>query len=285
MDMQTLPQQAQNDLFDELLSRVDNAQCADCGDMAPKWVSTAFGVFICNNCAGHHRNLGTTITKVRSVKLDTWSLNQIKQIQSVGNCKANAYWEARLTSKKPNAKGSTLEIRKYIQDKYIKRMYATTDVPNPMTAATLNCGKGTPEQITHSKTTVNQPATFDLLDSPPEDLLKRRQTIATLRTPQALFMYTAPKTQPSTSPKDAKEMFSSRGEKVLTTSTMTKTASVASFEPMRYNAKAEERDDESDGFLRTQDDLDDYSPTRKSQGSKPKNGFKLFDALFRPLRG
>ncbi|KAE8733598.1 putative ADP-ribosylation factor GTPase-activating protein AGD15 [Hibiscus syriacus] len=47
-------------------------------------------------CSGIHRSLGVHISKVRSATLDTWLPEQIAFIQSMGNEKANSYWEAEL---------------------------------------------------------------------------------------------------------------------------------------------------------------------------------------------
>jgi hypothetical protein len=38
----------------------------------PQWVSLPYGVVICIQCSGPHRGLGTHISKVRSLKLDSW---------------------------------------------------------------------------------------------------------------------------------------------------------------------------------------------------------------------
>lgn len=49
------------------------------------WASLGFGIFICLNCAGHHRSLGVHITKVRSVRLDSWVVENLVPLQSGGN--------------------------------------------------------------------------------------------------------------------------------------------------------------------------------------------------------
>lgn len=36
----------------------------------PKWVSVNLGITLCIECSGVHRNLGTSISKVRSLELD-----------------------------------------------------------------------------------------------------------------------------------------------------------------------------------------------------------------------
>ena len=73
--------------------REDNRTCADCRAPAPEWASTNLGIFICIDCSGIHRSFGTHISKVRSVKLDKWDKESTLLIDSIGNRKANQYWE------------------------------------------------------------------------------------------------------------------------------------------------------------------------------------------------
>ena len=56
----------------QLMKIEDNDRCADCLSKCPLWVSLDFGIFICMNCSGGHRALGRNITRVRSVKIDSW---------------------------------------------------------------------------------------------------------------------------------------------------------------------------------------------------------------------
>uniref|UniRef100_A0A8V5HA22 Uncharacterized protein n=1 Tax=Melopsittacus undulatus TaxID=13146 RepID=A0A8V5HA22_MELUD len=47
-----------------------NRSCADCGSPNPDWASINLCVVICKRCAGEHRGLGPSISKVRSLKMD-----------------------------------------------------------------------------------------------------------------------------------------------------------------------------------------------------------------------
>ena len=76
-----------------ILSRPSNRYCADCGSTSPTckyyflWIigaSLDFGVFLCPNCAGSHRALGPTITRVKSSKLDLWSYDWVNNMK-IGN--------------------------------------------------------------------------------------------------------------------------------------------------------------------------------------------------------
>jgi len=42
-----------------------------CSD--PDWVDLSFGVFICIDCSGIHRSLGSHLTKVKSISLDNFT--------------------------------------------------------------------------------------------------------------------------------------------------------------------------------------------------------------------
>ncbi|KAJ1499471.1 hypothetical protein HMI55_004379, partial [Coelomomyces lativittatus] len=63
----------------------------------PRWASYSLGVFVCLRCSGIHRSLGTHISRMKSVDLDSWTPEQIQNMITWGNAKANWYWQARAT--------------------------------------------------------------------------------------------------------------------------------------------------------------------------------------------
>ncbi|XP_042312750.1 arf-GAP with Rho-GAP domain, ANK repeat and PH domain-containing protein 1-like [Sceloporus undulatus] len=67
-----------------------NSFCADCGAPKPDWGSINLCVVICKQCAGEHRGLGPSITKVRSLKMDkkvwTEDLIQVRPGRWEGHC-------------------------------------------------------------------------------------------------------------------------------------------------------------------------------------------------------
>lgn len=56
-----------------------NLTCADCGKSESRWAAhgAEYAVFICIQCAGVHRSLGTHVSKVKSITLDTWTEEEI----------------------------------------------------------------------------------------------------------------------------------------------------------------------------------------------------------------
>lgn len=74
-----------------------NKFCADCDSASPEWASLNLGVVICIECSGVHRNLGSHISKVRSLSLDEWPPGHLAVMLSVGNGLANSVWESNMT--------------------------------------------------------------------------------------------------------------------------------------------------------------------------------------------
>lgn len=118
------------------LRRPANALCADCRITGPVWASTNLGIFICMDCAGVHRGMGTHITKVKSCTMDSWTKREVEFMESIGNEKGNSYWEARLPSSKHiSANVDSRRRNEFIRNKYEKRMFYATPVENPSNKA------------------------------------------------------------------------------------------------------------------------------------------------------
>jgi Arf-GAP/GTPase/ANK repeat/PH domain-containing protein 1/3 len=119
---------------DDLRQLPGNSVCADCGAPSPGWASLNLGTLICIECSGIHRQLGSHITKVRSLDLDSWSDSHLALLKAVGNSMANSVWEAQLLTTaseqliqkvvKPTA-GSSREAKEaFIKSKYLSKTYA-----------------------------------------------------------------------------------------------------------------------------------------------------------------
>ncbi|PIN09579.1 putative GTPase-activating protein [Handroanthus impetiginosus] len=109
-------------ILEGLLKLPENRECADCKCKGPRWASVNLGIFICMQCSGIHRSLGVHISKVRSATLDTWLPEQVAFIQSMGNEKANSYWEAELP---PNY--DRVGIENFIRAKYEEKRWIPKD--------------------------------------------------------------------------------------------------------------------------------------------------------------
>ena len=95
----------------------------------PRWASWNLGVFICIRCSGIHRGMGTHISKVKSVDLDTWTDEQLQSVLKWGNARANKYWEAKLA---PGHVPSEAKIENFIRTKYeSKRWVMDGPMPDP----------------------------------------------------------------------------------------------------------------------------------------------------------
>ncbi|KAL8874286.1 MAG: hypothetical protein Q9174_000366 [Haloplaca sp. 1 TL-2023] len=106
-----------------------NAWCADCGsNVKTEWVSINLGIVLCIECSGIHRSLGTHISKIRSLTLDTTSFTTdiVELLLLVGNRVSNMVWEARLDqSTRPVPQATRDQRLRFITSKYVDRTYIT----------------------------------------------------------------------------------------------------------------------------------------------------------------
>ncbi|TRX90832.1 hypothetical protein FHL15_008236 [Xylaria flabelliformis] len=113
-----------------LLKLEPNKVCADCKrNKHPRWASWNLGIFICIRCSGIHRGMGTHISRVKSVDLDSWTDEQLQSVLSWGNARANKYWESKLAA---GHVPSEAKIENFIRTKYeLKRWAMDGPMPNP----------------------------------------------------------------------------------------------------------------------------------------------------------
>lgn len=116
----------------QLVKLESNKSCADCKrNKHPRWASWNIGVFVCIRCSGIHRGMGTHISRVKSVDLDSWTDEQMQSMLRWGNARANKYWEAKLAEGHvPNES----KIENFIRTKYdSKRWVMDGPMPDPST--------------------------------------------------------------------------------------------------------------------------------------------------------
>uniref|UniRef100_A0A8C1WDW7 ArfGAP with RhoGAP domain, ankyrin repeat and PH domain 3 n=1 Tax=Cyprinus carpio TaxID=7962 RepID=A0A8C1WDW7_CYPCA len=114
------------EVAEKIWSNRSNKICADCKAINPDWASINLCVVICKNCAGQHRGLGTMVSKVQSLKLDTsvWSNEIVQLFIMLGNDKANEFWAARLpVTEELDCDASPEQRREFITHKYREGRY------------------------------------------------------------------------------------------------------------------------------------------------------------------
>lgn len=96
-----------------------NNSCADCGAPNPDWASINLGTIVCIECSGIHRNLGTHLSRVRSLDLDEWPPDLVRVMMAIGNGIANTVWEHSMKNRtKPGPTSPRDEKEKWIRSKY-----------------------------------------------------------------------------------------------------------------------------------------------------------------------
>ncbi|XP_072902748.1 arf-GAP with GTPase, ANK repeat and PH domain-containing protein 1 isoform X2 [Hemitrygon akajei] len=101
-----------------------NSQCVDCEALNPDWASLNLGALICIECSGIHRNLGTHLSRVRSLDLDDWPVELIRVMSSIGNEMANGIWEGSAQGRtKPSLDSTREEKERWIRAKYEQKLF------------------------------------------------------------------------------------------------------------------------------------------------------------------
>ncbi|OCL11353.1 ArfGap-domain-containing protein [Glonium stellatum] len=126
-------QQARNErALQELIKTVPgNDRCADCGARNPGWASWSLGVFLCMRCATLHRKLGTHISKVKSLSMDSWNNEQVDNMKRVGNTESNRHFNPR--NIKPQIPMDIDEVdgalERFIRQKYEHKAFSSESRP------------------------------------------------------------------------------------------------------------------------------------------------------------
>ncbi|CAI2165167.1 4308_t:CDS:2 [Funneliformis geosporum] len=151
------------------LEQPENKYCAD----YPRWASWNLGIFVCITCSGTHRSMGTHISRVKSVDLDTWTPEQVEKMVLWGNAKANIYWEANLTNKRPPESNMDSWIRRKYE---LKNWVMSREIPDPKNLGEPDLGESKRGDTSDNKTA-------DLLSSTSStsNLIKKSPAISQLQ--------------------------------------------------------------------------------------------------------
>ncbi|KAI4731294.1 ArfGap-domain-containing protein [Aureobasidium sp. EXF-10728] len=153
-----------------------NKSCADCKrNKHPRWASWNLGIFICIRCSGIHRGMGTHISRVKSVDLDSWTDEQLQSMLKWGNTRANKYeilvpysgkfliavsryWEAKLA---PGHVPAEAKIENFIRTKYdSKRWTMDGPIPDPSTLGSEGGDEDVPLSVVQEKAKLDRSASL-----------------------------------------------------------------------------------------------------------------------------
>jgi Arf-GAP/SH3 domain/ANK repeat/PH domain-containing protein len=124
-----------------------NTTCADCGSSSKvEWCSINLAVILCIECSGVHRSLGSHISKIRSLTMDSsFNPDLIDLLCHIGNRVSNAIYEATLGPNadfKPTEKSSPETRTRFITAKYVDRSFVEypSISPNDVLLGSLSSG-------------------------------------------------------------------------------------------------------------------------------------------------
>ncbi|XP_078038740.1 arfGAP domain of ASAP isoform X2 [Augochlora pura] len=102
-----------------------NDQCCDCSSQNDAtWLSTNFGIIVCIECSGIHRDLGVHISRIQSLTLDNVGTAQLLLARHMTNQAFNEVMEATLHhSHKPTPTSSMEDRYDFIRAKYVDKRY------------------------------------------------------------------------------------------------------------------------------------------------------------------
>ncbi|CAF0882214.1 unnamed protein product [Adineta steineri] len=120
-----LKQKMIKDKIDEVRSLPGNEKCCDCDADGPEWASINLGILLCLNCGGAHRGLGVSLSKVRSLHMDSWDLETLLVMSELGNTVVNDIYEVKISNgmQKPNAETDAVARRAFIEAKYVQKAF------------------------------------------------------------------------------------------------------------------------------------------------------------------
>ncbi|BFZ17782.1 hypothetical protein BsWGS_20821 [Bradybaena similaris] len=112
-----------------LLQLEGNGECADCGDKKADWASCTIGVFLCQTCAGIHRGLGSSQSRIKSIHLDNWDKDQVQVMEMIGNIKAKDKYElcVPVYYKRPTSQSAEVLKKEWIMAKYQRLEFTDPD--------------------------------------------------------------------------------------------------------------------------------------------------------------
>ena len=139
MSTEFIPRSEAQALLKKLRSQGENRMCFDCKAKNPTWASISHGIYICFECAGLHRSLGTHLSFVRSTTLDNWKRSELSRMELGGNQAFREWMEsqgAASLSPSERYKSRAAELYREKLDEKVKDYVPGTSSPTAAAAAT-----------------------------------------------------------------------------------------------------------------------------------------------------
>ncbi|KAJ6463959.1 hypothetical protein C8R45DRAFT_1024739 [Mycena sanguinolenta] len=158
----------------DLVAQPGNDVCADCKVKNPRWASHSLGIFICVSCASVHRKIGTHVSKVKSLTMDSWTKEQTENMKNNGNIKSNLFYNPNETRHPPPPNlmdgERDSEMEQYIRSKYeyksfVDRSAVVTSMLGPSRSASLVSPKPPPSSSNPPPSNTSKPPTVPLARS------------------------------------------------------------------------------------------------------------------------
>lgn len=108
-----------------------NRKCFDCGSNDHEWASVSFGIFLCITCAGHHRRLGTHISRIRSCRMDSWTERQLHLFDSGGNQRLADFFRANNVPDSQMYQRYSTPQAEWYREAWVKNRTLGRPVPSP----------------------------------------------------------------------------------------------------------------------------------------------------------
>ncbi|KAG7819705.1 hypothetical protein KL919_001941 [Ogataea angusta] len=167
-----------------LLREPANKNCADCKiSKNPRWASWNLGIFVCIRCSGIHRSMGTHISRVKSVDLDSWTDEQVKSMVMWGNERANLFWEDKLPD---NYVPDESKIENFIRTKYEMKKWKSDKEPGAL-AASKKTSEQRESRAQLPQQTESTPSLLDGLSTPVSTSTAKPTPAPATTAPQDLF--------------------------------------------------------------------------------------------------
>ncbi|CAG9816731.1 unnamed protein product [Phaedon cochleariae] len=109
-----------------------NDRCCDCNSQNDAtWLSTNFGIIVCIECSGIHRDLGVHISRIQSLTLDNVGTSQLVLARFMTNHVFNDTMEAQLSPNEKLHPSSSMEERlNFIRAKYVEKRFSVKTCEN-----------------------------------------------------------------------------------------------------------------------------------------------------------